>query len=374
MNKRVNGTIVEIDNINLFVEAMEGMKQPGLIAMDTNVPMSTDVETVNKLLADYESIYKKLPYPLYSTEANIKYVTIGRLLADKYNHKQPMWVSNGLCIKLADDSVLKFKGRNYIFEKDTQQGESINFLRYKTDASYPMFFWIYNRIMDNKNTTEFYREFFRGLVEACKDSKRLKLELGNILNFKPVPPKQQFKDNTVLDITRHKQYTLDIYTDKVISSPTKQVLINPDGKPLTHREVTERVYDFVVYAKDCKDNRINSADLSKMYKIDYLGLAGIFEKLIGQGTLTETLGTINYQAVCINNTVLYEIRGVVYKCSLVNYTKPVCVLKNAKLYSVTDTTVYIQNVEKMYSGVLQTCIYAFDISKETLFLCKVDYT
>ena len=377
VKKKINNKFIEINNINLFISAMEGIKKPTLMASETTTMVPEDTALVNKIISAYDTIYKKFPYPLYSMEIDLKYVVLGELIKDSLRDADfiySMWVSNGngLYIELSD-IVLHFKGRSYTFEPSaTEKKDEIRLLDYKNCNAYKEFMWVYDRILTGKSTTEFYREFFKDLVDACEDSKALKRELGNILVFTQVPAQGLFKDNALLDVTRHKHYILDIYTDKKIPLKKREFIVDT-SKGIIRRDVEERVYDFIVYAKDCKDNTVNSSDFGKMYKLDYEGLAGVFEKIVGEGTLSENISTLNYRGVVIDDTVIFEISNKVYLRTLQKYTKPKCILRNASLYAVTENGIYITERERLDSGVMQECTYYYDVQKNQLIICKVGY-
>ena len=82
MRKLVNGKVIEIDNIELFELAAEGLALQNTAISSTNDGIEANINSplVRKYIKQYDVFFKAMPYPLYAIEADIKYATLGNFI------------------------------------------------------------------------------------------------------------------------------------------------------------------------------------------------------------------------------------------------------------------------------------------------------
>ena len=102
MKKIVNGKVINIDNLELFELAAEGLALQNTAISNTadGVECNINSPLVSGYIKKYDIFFKSMPYPLYAIEADIKYATLGNFIKALSKEKIEMWVDRGLHIKL----------------------------------------------------------------------------------------------------------------------------------------------------------------------------------------------------------------------------------------------------------------------------------
>ena len=111
MKKLVNGKIINIDNIELFELAAEGLALQNTVTSATADGIDANINSplVRKYIKQYDLFFKYMPYPLYAIESDIKYATLGNFIKSLSKEKIHIWVDRGLHIKLDEESGMTLK-------------------------------------------------------------------------------------------------------------------------------------------------------------------------------------------------------------------------------------------------------------------------
>ena len=111
MKKLVNGKVINIDNIELFELAAEGLALQNTAVSITADGIEGNINSplVRRYIKQYDIFFKSMPYPLYAIEADIKYATLGNFIKAFSKEKIDMWVDKGLHIKLDKETGMTLR-------------------------------------------------------------------------------------------------------------------------------------------------------------------------------------------------------------------------------------------------------------------------
>ena len=205
MKKLVNGKVIDVDNIELFELAAEGLALQNTATSNTSDGLDGTIDSllVRKYIKQYDAFFKSMPYPLYAIEDDIKYATLGNFIKSLAKEKVTMWVDRGLFIRVDGSTGMCIRivnntwGITYSQEKTDNTSLEI----YKNKVGYKEYSWLLKKIINKETTANFYKEFMPAFVEACNNQPMiLKWELENILTFGSVPCKTEFKQNKIINL------------------------------------------------------------------------------------------------------------------------------------------------------------------------------
>lgn len=380
MKKKVNGKVVDIDNIELFREAFEGL------AMSKNVVsnISNTIEEETKLAKDciecYHEVYKKLPFPLYSIESNIKYATIASYMKKKIKDITDIWVNEAIYVKIENNKYLKLAGFNWaIVALESSEKDNTDLEIYKSYTGYLEFKWVLEQLMKNKDLNSYYVNFMKDFIIACgKESMVIKWELSRLLDFGYVPKQIELKENSIIDLENNNDYFLDIFYNGLTKTKdtTLEIFIDKNGnQKINKRDKFVKAYDFDGYVKTSfiDDTGVSKETKSKMSKQDIDGLGSLFETILIKGLAEDRVESIKYIGIVSNDILIYQVDNTIYRCRLHKYEKSKEIANNVNLYGFENSKVYFYKDRKCRSGVVERTTYAFDLVSNKLKLCKIEY-
>lgn len=381
MKKKVNGKVIDIDNIELFEKAFEGVALGRLAASSVQETVSNDSDAINSYISTYESIYKSLPFPLYAIENSVKYSMIANVINKRLHKTLDMWVNNGLFIGLGDGKAIKFIGGTWgIVPVDPKEAKpSIDISEYTDEVGYVEFKWVLDKLLSNKSLGSFYIEFMPQFVDAChKEPMILKWELGRMLDFGFVPTQKELPMNKIINAEACTEYMLDVYSAGKQKTEGEELVIDFTSRNhgIRRRAKYIPVFDFEVYEKRGyeSDSSEESKDTTKMKRVNLEGFGGLFETIISKAANQSNPSSIQYCGVIINNRLAYQVDNQIYICNLRAYSKPIEVGKGVSIYSYDDRFVYILKRSSAGNGIWKEVIYAFDPVEMQIRLCKIQYS
>ena len=189
MRKLVNGKVIDINNIELFELAAEGLALQNTATSSTNDGIEANINSplVRKYIKQYDVFFKAMPYPLYAIESDIKYATLGNFLKSLSKEFITMWVNHGLNIKLDKDTGMTLRIVNntwsIVYVTDVIP-DNTSLELFKDCVGYNEYSWLLRKIINKETTANFYMEFMPDFVKACNGQPMvIKWELENILTF-----------------------------------------------------------------------------------------------------------------------------------------------------------------------------------------------
>lgn len=380
MKKKVNGTVVDIGNLELFLLADQGnalCRKASSLVCDT---IENESELVRDIVQEYNSIVSKLVFPLLNIETEIKYVTIAEILRhnlkDKYGIIE-MDVKDYIAIEVEPDTILKLMGQTWGIEATSdsyRKRARVCLDDYSNDDGYLEYKWVKDQLMQGKGTDGYYKEFMGDFVKACKgEDFLLRWELSHILDFGYLPEETQLVERSIIDFDSMLSYSLDIYAvgTRKTSDTLLKVTVGSDGKASTSMENKEvKIYNFEAYVKSLTalNNRIE-----KVKNSNTSGFASIFEQVLGEGIGTGTVNEVSYKGVIIGDQIVFELEKSIFICPFNSYEVAKRLLCNVQFYGYSDNTIYVKKRERKASKVWRETIYSYELETAKARLCRIQH-
>ena len=371
MKKKVNGKVIDI-NIDIFELAFEGLAMNKPNACSISDKTSENSNEANKIIEEYENVYKCIPFPLYAIENEIKYVVIANILIKKNKvSSNNIWVDKALNVKLEDNTVIRFVGTTWsMISSDKVDGvrHSLKMKDYADSVGYPEFKWILQRLSSDKDLKDYYNKFMKEFVEACRNEPMiLKWELSKMLNFGYVPDKVDMKSNRIID-TDGNEYIVDIFSTGRKKTGESEFVINFCGGDLVSQKPRYKTtYNYEVMEK-------SNESTSKFKQCNKEGFAGVFETLVGKGAILNNVGNIPYEGIVVGDRIVYKVENQLYICGFNKYIRPIEIGTNVDIFSVENNSVYIVKNSRCESGVSKSVTYALNPADMQIKLCNIQYS
>lgn len=379
MKKLVNGKVVNVDNIALFELAAEGLALQNTAISSTNDGIEGNIDSplVRKYIKQYDVFFKSMPYPLYAIEADIKYATLGNFI--KFFSKTPihMWVNEALYIMLDSNTGMTLKIINntwsIVYEKQCDEDNTSMGL-YKDSIGYKEYSWILSKITHKETTADFYTEFMPEFVKACNNQPIiLKWELENMLTFSSIPNKIEFKQNKVVDIDAHMEYTLDIFCTGYVDTDEKIQTWNLTGEgKIGHTRYKQiKTYGYDAYQKSTIDGANKS---SKLEKCKVTGLNNLFMQLCGIKSATEASSFPNFEGVISGTNLVFTIEKRLFIAKSNRLSESKAIANGVELYSIEGRKAFFVKSKRINDKISKDSLYSYNITDESIRLCKTLYT
>lgn len=374
MRKRVNGTMVEINNIDLFRLAYEGKALNR--QADNKISDWADIDTslMFSYVNAYNEVYGKLVFPLNSIESDIKYTLIAVLLKDKFKDIS-LYIKDGLHIKLKDDKYLHLVALTWGIECVEKAAEvSLRLDKYRDEIGYAEYVWAYEQLSKGSNTDEFYHKFMPDFAAACRNQRLvIDWELTRILSFGDIPSALNLKRNKITDYKHGVEFQFDVYNagEKETGEECLAFSVDKSGKPVMETQKQKiTVYDYDVYGKNLmtSNNRLEKVSTDK-----YPGFNSLFDLILSKGIDDGMTDNLYYIGIIEDDTLLVELNNDVYITSLSEYKEATHVMSGVSLLTMTLGKVYVSKKVKMDSGVYEHTVYSYELSTGKARLCGIEY-
>jgi len=380
MKKVVNGKVVNIENIDLFELAAEGLALQNTTVSITSDGVEGNINSplIKKYIKQYDIFFKAMPYPLYAIEADIKYATLGNFIKTLAKEKINMWVDKGLYIRIDESTGMTLKIVNntwsIIYNKEHKE-DNTSMSLYENETGYNEYNWIINKIVNKESTANFYAEFMPEFVQACNNQPMiLKWELENILTFGNIPNRMEFKQNKIINPQENMEYTLDIYctgsvdTDEKIQSWSLSD-ISSIGTSVKYKQM--KTYGFDSYSKSISDASKSNGKLEKC-KIN--GLHTLFLQLCGLKSACEMNTFPNFEGIIMDTHLIFTIERRLFIAKSNRLTEPKDIAHGVELYSVENNKVYFIKSKKINEKVSKDILYSYSIADGTVRMCKIIFS
>lgn len=378
MKKLVNGKVVDIQNIDLFIRAAEdtALCKPAISVTSDGIRSEIQSPELQRYIYMYDLFFKSLPYPLYAVEDDIKYATLGQFMKffDNTDDTLPkMWVSKGLYVLLNETSGMAIHfvnntwGISYV-QSANEDNTSLD--NYKDHVGYRDYSWVYGKLTKMESTAGYYEECMPKFFEACGNQEMvLKWELSNILTFGSIPKPLNLHSNRIVDLDKNKEYMVDMYFSGYKDTKDKVEVWNltKGTTSVTHRKL--KTYDYDLYEKSL-DSGITG---NKIKQSNLPGITGLFLVICGMKNEAELDYFPEFEGFIVGTNLIYCVNGRMYigKSNRVTEHKLIC--QDAELYSCDRGMVYYKRLKNIGNGVVQETIYSLSLSDNTKRLCKISY-
>lgn len=373
MKKLVNGKTVNIDNIELFILANEGLVLQDRVynTIDNILDVTTDLFLVKRYINEYNLFLKAMPYPLYAIEEDIKYAALANLIKSVTKDKVSMWVYDGLYIKLSNitGETLRLVGNAWQIVHIEQQVEDNTDLElYSDELGYEEYRWLVDKVLNKQNISDFYEEFMPNFIKACNnDDNIIKKELLNILNFDKVSNESKFKDNVIINRELSAEYTLDIYCNgQVETEDTISTWSLLDNKPKCGSRYSNiKTYDYDLYMKELFNK--SKSTITKL-----AGIRGLFNELCAYKNLHELESFPKFKGIIIKNKLAFTIEDTLYITYSNKLRKVEQIDTDVKLYGADKERIYYSKEYKIRNGMIKRYIYSVNLHGLKTSLCKIE--
>lgn len=381
MRKLVNGKVVDIKNIELFEQAMEGLAIRSTTMSKTSDGLNgnIDTSTVKRYIKQYDLFFKYMQYPLYAIESDVKYATLGNFIKSLSKENLDIWVKNGLNIRIDKETgmTLKIVNNTWSIIYDTKKHEDNTAMNNFSDCvGYREYNWILNRVLNKESTSDFYKTFMPEFVEACNDNNMiLKWELENMLTFGQIPQRRIFKANRLVDVDDNKEYFIDIYSDGTIEatdgSSVYTINFTTSEPTSTVRKRKERAYNFDAYVKDLDEN---GSEKSKMSKTRMVGLMSMFVELCGYKSAKELKEFPTYFGAISGGYLVFSIDGRLIVLNKDRQSEPKMIASGTELYAIENNKVYFTRSKGVTESIAKDTLYSYNLKDGVTRICKIIYS
>lgn len=379
MKKLVNGKVINIDNIDLFELAAEGLALQNTATSSTNDGVEANINSplLRKYIKQYDIFFKAMPYPLYAIEADIKYATLGNFIKSLSKEYVIMWVDNGLNIKLDKNTGMTVRIVNNTWsiiycKEDRTDNTSMEL--YQNSVGYTEYSWLLRKIINKETTANFYTEFMPDFVKACNGQPMvIKWELENILTFGSIPNRIEFMPNKIISLEADEEYTLDIFCTGTVETDEVTHTFNLCGESISGgtRCKTIKTYGFDAYAKPLSDGTKTSG---KLEKCKVTGLHNLFLQLCAVKTANELNKFPYFEGIISDNAIVFVIDKRLYLAKSNRLMEPKDIAHGVELYAVENGKIYFIKSKKINDKISKDSLYSYTISNGALRLCKTVFS
>lgn len=382
MKKKVNGQTVDIENIEVFEKATEGMAVNRTTFSTITDTKDLNFEVITEYVALYNSFYKSLPFPLYALDTNIKYATIGSFIKKKSKNDPKLWVNNGLyiCIDEENGVALNFVNASWgLVRVDSIKEDNTDLQLYQDECGFSDLVWALAKISKRQSTSAYYKEFMPDFIRACNNQPMvLKWELSNILDFGRIPDRYTYQTNKIIDLDSDNEYILDIYVAGLRQSKEKQhvwSLFDSDEVEPVMKPKYVKQYAFDVYEKvSTRDEDKIKPNEDKLKKCELFGATSVFNTLCTIKNLSERNAFEDYSGFISDGNLIYVINNRVFIAKAYKFVEPKEVARGVELYSYDRGIVYFLKTKNLSKGIKKETIYSYSLRDGNLRLCKIQFT
>lgn len=377
MKKIVNGKVVDIENLELFVLAAEGLalRSTAVSVTDEGLKKNIDYSKIKQYIDRYNIIYKALPYPLYAIERKIKYATIANFIKELYRDHIDMWVDDGVYILIDKESgmTLHLVSDTWSIEYiDNIPKDNISMELYSDSIGYLEYKWVLKTLLSNSGKqASFYSVFMPDFLEACNNQPMIiKWELENMLTFSKVPNKTELVANKIIDIQGNYEYSLDIYYDGSLEVDEEVATWNIASKlSASTKKKTINSYKFDVYEK--KTNAEDASGSTKVKNNKLIGLHSLFFKLCSIKNVNNTYRFPEFKGVKYNNNIVFEINNRLYIAKASNLSEAKDIAHGINIYAIENNKVFFTKDTAVNDEIKKEVLYSYNLKTEEIRICKI---
>ena len=375
MRKLVNGKVVDIDNMELFELAAEGLAIQSVAVSATSEGIEGNINSpiVKRYIKQYDVFFRSMPYPLYAIEADIKYATLGNFIKALSQNKITMWVENGLNIIIDKETgmVLRIVNNTWsiTYTKSIKEDNTAMEL-YSDSIGYREYSWLLNKIINKEATANFYVEFMLDFVKACNNQPMvLKWELENMLTFGQIPNRTELKQDKIIDIANNKEYSLDIYCTGVVDTDEKVQSWSLSGNNIGGMKYKSiKTYGFDAYSKSLLGTGSVS---SKLEKCKVNGFQNMFLELCGIKSAMDMTSFPSFYGIMQDTNLAFTIDKRLFITKSNRLAEAKDIAHNVDLYTIDKNKVYFVKSKRVTDKITKDTLYSYSIPDGVVRVCKI---
>ena len=374
MRKLVNGKVVNIDNMELFELAAEGLAIQNMAVSNTSEGIEGNINSpiIKRYIKQYDIFFRSMPYPLYAIETNIKYATLGNFIKSLSNNQINMWIENGLNILIDKDTgmILRIVNNTWSisYEKEIKEDNTPMEL-YSGDIGYKEYSWLLNKIINKEATANFYTEFMPDFVRACNNQPMvLKWELENMLTFAQIPNRTELKQDKILDVSNSREYSLDIYCTGSVDTEEKMQSWSLSGNSIGGMKYkTIKTYGFDLYGKSFT----SSASANKLEKCKINGIQNMFLELCGIKNAMDMTTFPTFYGLIQDTNLVFTIDKRLFITKSNRLAEAKDIAHNVELYTLDKNKIYFVKSKRITDKIFKETLYCYNIPDGTVRICKI---
>lgn len=374
MRKLVNGKVVNIDNMELFELAAEGLAIQNMAVSNTSEGIEGNINSpiIKRYIKQYDIFFRSMPYPLYAIETNIKYATLGNFIKSLSNNQINMWIENGLNILIDKDTgmILRIVNNTWSisYEKEIKEDNTPMEL-YSGDIGYKEYSWLLNKIINKEATANFYTEFMTDFVRACNNQPMvLKWELENMLTFAQIPNRTELKQDKILDVSNSREYSLDIYCTGSVDTEEKMQSWSLSGNSIGGMKYkTIKTYGFDLYGKSFT----SSASANKLEKCKINGIQNMFLELCGIKNAMDMTTFPTFYGLIQDTNLVFTIDKRLFITKSNRLAEAKDIAHNVELYTLDKNKIYFVKSKRITDKIFKETLYCYNIPDGTVRICKI---
>lgn len=381
MRKLINGTIVEINNIELFNRAAEDMIIDKKVTNKTADIIDCSNGLIYKYVKYYDEIYKAMPFPLYGIESDVKYVAIGTIIKECIKDDTKMWADGALCVCIDNEReiVLRIVGNTWEITKKASKDDNIDIEKYNGQLGYEEYSWFIKSVLERKNSGNFYITFMPEFVRACEwQPSIMQKELGDILTFSVIPNRLYLQDNKIIDLENKSVYCLDIYSNGYKKTGESQYVMSfldeEDDSEMQMKPKYKMVYGFNTYVKEASIGKDGTrSELGKLKEVKMEGMSNIFNTLCAIKMAAEKEEFESFTGFKIDRDMVYIVNNRLFVCKSFKASEPKEVATGVEIYGYDKGLVYFIKSTNIGNGTKKEIIYSYNLKDGTIKVCKIQF-
>ena len=382
IRKKVNGKVVEIEDIELFEKASEGILMQNMAINNTSDKISKDIkgEKINKIIKQYDLFYNSMPYPLYAIEEDIKYVILANFIKTlNKNDELLTWVDGGLYIQIDKELKQTIHLINNTWSLTTIEAEDDNtdLDEYSNVLGYEQYKWYLDKIINKDNNINYYETFMNEFYKACNSNDMVLMnEISNILNFCPLPERLYVNDNVILDMEKQCEYKLDIYETGYIDTEDEIKTWDLSGSKIKSGKRFKRMktYGYDAYIKALNKDLAESYNLPEnLTSVKLQGIQQLFLTLTGLRNAKHLSSFPDFKGVIVNNQLVYITDGSLYITKSNRMAESKELARGVELFGVGSNLVYFTKTKRINSMIVREAVYSLTLSNESIRLCNIEF-
>lgn len=381
IKKVVNGKMVNIPNIETFIEAMRCANMD--VSCQNTVSKISDIdrETVDKYITQYRTIYGKFPFPLSIIENNSKYAVIIKHMRKAIDKKIEAYIKNGLHIVLDDKHELVFIRNNWgIQERPETVKDNTELSQYKHEISYKEFEWIDNALDKKVSTFQYYSTYMKEFMVACENKPEIIMkEMNKILQIDYVPHRLKLKSGYIVGTDGEGKYLLSVYlAGKVPNGNQRLYFTEEDDTGLVDENTP--VYNYSLFKQGIIEDQTMPSEqyfgkLELCTGSEREPFDNVFETILRENVMDDNVDSADMRGIILNDNIIYEVNNSVYVCKRTGSQGSLKLFDGGEIYSAdkkTDTLYVMKKVTE--DNLIEERIYSTKASDPKVFkLCSIGY-